>query len=55
MLDSGYDLFNLNDSFYNDICSTYTTEDGTDHSLLYRKNIIYNNNANISMYQQGCS
>ena len=55
MLNSGYDLFNLNDSFYNDICSTYTTEDGTDLTLLDRKKIIYNNNANITMCQQGCS
>ena len=46
---SGYNLFDLNDSFYNDICSTYTTEDGTDLTLADRKNIIYDNNANVSL------
>ena len=55
MSDSGYNLFNLNDSFYNDICSTYTTKDGTDLTLLDRKNIIYDQNTNISMCQEGCS
>ena len=54
MSNSGYNLFNLNDSFYNDICSTYTTQDGTDLTLLDRKNIIYDKNANISMSQEGC-
>ena len=54
MSNSGYNLFNLNDSFYNDICSTYTTQDGTDLTLLDRKNIIYDKNANISMCQEGC-
>ena len=52
---SGYNLFNLNDSFYNDICSTYTTEDGTDLTLSDRKNLIYNNNGNVSMCQEGCT
>ena len=54
MSNSGYDLFNLNDSFYNDICSTYTTQDGTDLTLLDRKKIIYDKNTNISMCQEGC-
>ena len=52
---SGYNLFNLNDSFYNDICSTYTTKDGTDLTLADRKNLIYDNNADISMCQDGCN
>ena len=52
---SGYNLFDLNDSFYNDICSTYTTENGTDLTLADRKNIIYDNNGNISMCQDGCT
>ena len=55
MQKSGYNLFNLSDSFYNDICSTYTTEDGTDLTLSDRKNLIYNNNANVSMCQEGCT
>ena len=52
---AGYNLFNLNDSFYNDICSTYTSLDGTDLTLLDRKNIIYDKNTNISMCQEGCN
>ena len=39
----GYDLFDINDPFYNDICSTYTTSDGTDVLLSDRKNDYYNN------------
>ena len=39
---SGYNLFDLNDSFYNDVCTTYTSEDGTDLTLTDRKNLIYN-------------
>ena len=52
---SGYNLFNLNDSFYNDICTTYTTKDGTDLTLADRKNLIYDTNSNISMCQNGCT
>ena len=52
---SGYNLFDLNDSFYNDICSTYTTENGTDLTLADRKNLIYDNNGNVSMCQDGCT
>ena len=50
---SGYDLFNENDSFYSDICSTYTSENGTDIIISDRR-IIYKNNANISICQSGC-
>ena len=39
----GYDLFDINDPFYNDICSTYTTSEGTDVLLSDRKNDYYNN------------
>ena len=37
---SGYDLFNENDSFYTDICSTFTSENGTDMTLADRKKEI---------------
>ena len=40
MSNSGYNLFNLNDSFYNDICPTYITQDGNDLTLLNIK-ILY--------------
>ena len=37
--DSGYNIFDLNDSFYNDICSVFSYNN-TDFSLSERKNII---------------
>ena len=40
---SGYDLFNIDDPFYNDICSPYKSENGTDVLLSDRKNDYYNN------------
>ena len=52
---SGYNLFDLKDPFYNDICSTYTSENGTDLTLADRKNLIYDNNNNISLCQDGCN
>ena len=52
--ESGYNLFDLNDSFYTDICSTYTSINGTDVTLTDRKNIIYNNYANVSLCQDDC-
>ena len=52
--ESGYNLFNSSDSFYNDICATYTSENGTDMLLEDRKNEIYSITSNISMCQTGC-
>jgi hypothetical protein len=40
----GYDLFNINDRFYTDICTPYKSKNGTDVSLSDRKNDYYNNN-----------
>ena len=40
----GYNLFNINDPFYNDICSPYKTQNGTDILLSDRKNDYFNNN-----------
>ena len=51
---SGYDLLNLNDSFYSDICSTYTSENGTDICMSGRKTLVYDKNSNISFCQSGC-
>ena len=50
----GYNLFSSSDSFYNDICSTYTSESGTDMTLEDRKKEIYWTNGNISICQSGC-
>ena len=48
---SGYNLFNFNDSFYTDICSPYTSENGTDIPMSDRQNEIYNNVNNKSICQ----
>ena len=52
---SGYNLFDANDSFYTDICTTYTSQNGTDVILNDRQNEIYTSNANISLCQSGCN
>ena len=54
---SGYNLFDANDSFYNDICTPYTTENGTDIIIEDRQNTIYNGNGNgnIELCQEECS
>ena len=52
--DSGYNLFNENDSFYNDICATYTNENGTDMLLSDRKSDIYSATQNQSICQTDC-
>ena len=39
----GYDMFNINDPFYQDICSTYKSKGNTDIILSDRINYIYNN------------
>ena len=51
---SGYNLFDANDSFYNDICAVYTTENGTDILLYDRRMDIYQLTVNISLCQDGC-
>ena len=40
MRESGYDIFDKSISFYNDICTKYTTENGTDIILSDRINDI---------------
>ena len=51
----GYNLFNQNDSFYNDICTKYTTENETDLTLIDRRNDIYCLVNNLSLCQKGCN
>ena len=52
--DSGYDLFNESDPFYTDICSTYTSANGTDMTLADRKQEIFSTSGNMSLCQNGC-
>jgi hypothetical protein len=53
--ESGYNLFNSNDSFYNDICSPYTSEKGIDIPITDRRNEIYNNMKDYTICQNNCS
>ena len=52
---SGYDLFNSEDPFYNDICTPYTSTNYTDIILTDRKNIIFVNNGNKTLCQANCT
>ena len=38
----GYEIFNANDSFYNDVCTKYTSINNTDITLNDRKELFYN-------------
>ena len=51
---SGYNLFDAEDDFYKDICSTYTSINGTDLTLADRKNEVFSSIVNISVCQTGC-
>ena len=48
----GIDIFDKNNSFYNDICTPFTSEDGTDMLLSDRKTNYYNEN--ITLCENGC-
>ena len=50
--DQGYNLFNGNDSFYNDICSTFNSFNDTDVLLKDRKNDFYIQN--ITLCEENC-
>ena len=50
--ESGYDLFNINDSFYTDICTPYKSENGTDVLLSDRIKDFYS--VNETMCQANC-
>ena len=43
MKESGYDMFDINDSFYQDICTPFDSQNGTDILLSDRIDYIYNN------------
>ena len=50
--ESGYDLYNLNDAFYQDICSSFTSENGTDILLSDRQADFYEN---VSLCEDDCN
>ena len=45
--DMGYDLFDINNDFYKDICVPFTSPQGTDVTLEDRKNYFFNNNETL--------
>ena len=49
----GYDLFNSNDSFYQDICTKYKSKNGTDVLLSDRRKEYFDSNKTLC--QNGCS
>jgi hypothetical protein len=51
---SGYNLFNKSDAFYKDICSVYTSQQGTDMILEDRKQEILQKTTNLSLCQDNC-
>ena len=50
----GYNLYDPEDDFYNDICSTYTSANGTDMTLSDRKKEIFSTSGNKTMCQARC-
>jgi len=52
---SGYNVFNTSDSFYNDICTPYTTINGTDINLNDRQHIIEDTGGSLDLCQTGCN
>ena len=50
----GYNIFDSEDPFYNDICTSFTTKHGTDMILSDRQNDIFSLYGNISLCQYGC-
>ena len=54
LVDQGYDPFDLNDKFYREICTPYTSENGTDVLLDDREEFIYSTLVNASLCPSGC-
>ena len=51
--ENGYNLFDANDSFYQDICTPYTSLNGTDIIIIDRK--IYYYNEDIALCEKTCN
>ena len=54
LIDQGYDPFNINDKFYREICTPYTSENGTDVLLDDREEFIYNSIVNETLCPENC-
>ena len=55
LINQGYDPLNLNDIFYKEICTPYTSENGTDVLLDDREEFIYNSLINMTICPKGCT
>ena len=55
LYEEGYNLFDSNDSFYNDICTIYTTQNNTDISINDRIKDLYSKYGNITICQVNCT
>ena len=53
--DQGYNPLDLNDKFYREICTPYTSENGTDVLLDDREEFIYTSLVNTSVCPNGCN
>ena len=54
LIESGYNIYDTEDDYYNDICSTYTSANGTFMAFEDRKKEMYNISENITICQRGC-
>ena len=54
LVEQGYDPFDLNDKFYREICTPYTSENGTDVLLDDREEFVYSSLVNKSLCPTGC-
>ena len=54
LMEQGYDPFNINDKFYREICTPYTSENGTDVLLDDREEYIYNSIVNETLCPDNC-
>ena len=52
IINENLDKYNISSSYYNDICSTSTSKDGTDITLSDRKNEFINNN--MTLCEEDC-
>ena len=49
----GYNVFDMKDKFFNDICSTYTAKNGQVMTLSRRKNKVYDSLKDFLLCQSG--
>ena len=52
--DYDYNIFDLKDDFYNDICTPYTAQNGADMVLSSRKDLVYDQLKDNYYCQEGC-